>query len=72
MIVTIDRKAYKAHRLVASTFIPNPENKPCINHKNGIRNHNRVSNIECCTYQENSKHAVDTELCGYLKEANII
>ena len=58
------RVSRKIHRLVAETFIPNPENKPTINHKNGIKNDNRLDNLEWATVAENTQHAYDNGLAG--------
>lgn len=51
------KKGMFLHVIIAKTFIPNPENKPQVNHKNGIRHDNRVENLEWCTMSENHLHS---------------
>lgn len=54
------KKRFMCHRIVAQEFIPNPNNKPFINHIDGNPANNKVENLEWCTQEENEQHSVNT------------
>lgn len=56
------KKSFRIHKAVAETFVPNPENKPDVNHKDGNRLNNNAYNLEWSTEKENTRHAWDTGL----------
>lgn len=64
------RLSKRVHRMVAEEFIPNPQKKPFVNHKDGDKWNNHITNLEWVTAKENRKHAVDTGLMKDKAEDN--
>lgn len=61
---------FTLHRLLALHFIPNPEGKPIINHKDSNPFNNSLDNLEWCTHSENTQHAFKNGRCEYMKQVN--
>jgi len=71
MIYNGKPREYKVHRIVATMFIPNPDNKASVNHKDGVKFNNSYKNLEWATYKENMNHAYDNGLNKNFGENNI-
>lgn len=67
--VMLKNKHFLVHRLVAKAFVPNPNNLPIINHKDGNKANNNANNLEWCNYSHNEKEAYRLELKKGCKKA---
>lgn len=63
-----NHKAFKIGRLAALVYLPNPENKPCVNHIDGNKLNDNLTNLEWATYSENTKHSFRLGLQSNLGE----
>ena len=64
VVVSINRQWKQLHRILAETFIDNPENKATVNHIDGNKTNNSLSNLEWATHKENQQHAEKNMLVG--------
>lgn len=65
-----EAKWFMVHRLVAMAFIPNPNNLPCVNHKDENKTNNRVENLEWCTYKYNANYGTGIDRQKKSRAAN--
>ena len=59
LMVDGNRRGFAVHTLIAQAFVPNPENKPQVNHKDGVKTNNAYNNLEWSTASENVRHSFD-------------
>jgi hypothetical protein len=64
-------KKHPVHVLIAQAFIPNPQNKPCVNHIDGKPSNNNINNLEWVTHSENSQHAANMGLISTGEKCNL-
>ena len=72
LLIEGHQKRMRVHRLVAETYIDNPDSKPYVNHINGKRDDNNVENLEWVTPSENTQHAVKTGLMNNGRKKAVI
>lgn len=56
--VHLDKKTYRVNRIIAITFLKNPNNLPCVGHRDNDRTNNRVDNLYWCTHKENTQQCI--------------
>lgn len=66
------KKHCRVHRLIALTYLPNPENKPCINHIDENKTNNALPNLEWCTHEENNNHGSHNEKLSKAHQKKVI